>query len=161
MHRFIFTFFIFLAALRADGAMVRVIAVENGRTLAVEREGRRELVRLAGVEVLDELHARELLRWTIGNSWVLIEPAGDGAFLVHRSPDALFVNRELVLRGYARATMEGISPRPRLAMTYLGEIDPAGPQPKTTTRAAPATTGTPTTTQRSRRTPRPSRRGRR
>ena len=32
MHRIIFTIFILLVALRADAAMVRVIAVENGET---------------------------------------------------------------------------------------------------------------------------------
>ena len=109
-----FSVAIFLvAALRAEAAMVRVVAIENGRTITVERNGARESVRLAGVEVSDDARARDLLRWTIGNAWVMVEPAGNGDYLVYRSPDALFLNRELVLRGYARATLANIAPELR------------------------------------------------
>ena len=115
--------------LRAE--MVRVVAVENARTLVVERNGAREQVHLAGVAIVDEARATQLLRWTVGTSWVLLEPHPAGGHLVYRSPDALFVNRELVQRGYARATQHGIEAASNLIVTYLGEIDP----PSTTTTA--------------------------
>ena len=108
--------------LRAE--MVRVVAVENSRTLVVERNGAREQVHLAGVAIVDEARAAQLLRWTVGTSWVLLEPHPGGGHLVYRSPDALFVNRELVQRGYARATQHGIEAASNLIVTYLGEIDP-------------------------------------
>lgn len=129
-----FSVVIFLvAALRAETAMVRVVAIEDGRTITIERNGARESVRLAGVEVTDDARARDLLHWTIGNAWVMVEPAGNGEVLVYRSPDALFLNRELVLRGYARATLANISPELRAPSRYLGEFQPAGPP-----RAKPA-----------------------
>ena len=146
-------------AVCANAGMVRVVAVEDGRTVTVERDGTRERIQLAGLTILDEHRATELLRWTIGSSWVLLEKHAGGGHLVWRSPDALFVNRELVLRGYARATVFGIEPAPSLRVTYLGEVDPplkdvsasprgtgkrtyrrspAPPSPKTPSKRAPA-----------------------
>lgn len=122
-----------LLALRAEAAMVRVVSIEDGRTLTVERDGSRERIQLAGVEVLDHGAARELLRWTAG-TWVMIEPA-PGGYLLYRSGDALLLNRELVLRGYARATLPTLAP-PRAPARYLGEIDPYGPPPKATPRVS-------------------------
>ncbi len=123
-----FSVVIFLvAALRVEAAMVRVVAIENGRTITIERNGARESVRLAGVEVSDDARARDLLHWTIGNAWVMVESAGNGEYLVYRSPDALFLNRELVLRGYARATLANIAPELRPPSRYLGEFQPADP----------------------------------
>jgi len=104
--------------------MARVLSIDDGRTLTVERNGVRERVRLAGVDVTDDARARDLLRWTAGDAWVMLEPAPGGEFLVYRSPDALFINRELVLRGYARATAHGIEPDLRAPSRYLGTIDP-------------------------------------
>jgi hypothetical protein len=121
-----------LFALRAEAAMVRVVSVEDGRTITVERNGSRERIRLAGVEITDETQARQLLRWTAGD-WVMLEAAGNGEFLVYRSPDALFLNRELVLRGFARATLDGITPELRPPSRYLGTYDPPRtqtPQPR-------------------------------
>lgn len=112
-----------LAALRTDAAMVRVVRIDDGRTITIDRNGRHETVSLAGVTITDDARARELLRWTALNAWVLLEPAANG-FLVYRSPDALFLNRELVLRGYARATQHGIEPELRAPSRYLGEINP-------------------------------------
>jgi len=117
-----------LFTLRAEAAMVRVIGIENGHTITIDERGTRVSVRLGGVAITDELRARELLRWTIGNAWVMLERAADDMALVYRSPDALFINRELVLRGCARATLPGIEPENRPAVTYLGEINPEGPQ---------------------------------
>ena len=103
--------------------MVRVVGIEDGRTITVERGGVRERVQLAGVAITDEAKARELLRWTAGEAWVMLEPAA-GGFLVYRSPDALLLNRELVLRGFARATLPGIEPELRAPSRYLGEFNP-------------------------------------
>ena len=120
-----------MAALRVEAAMVQVVAVIDGRTIAIERNGVREQVRLAGVEVIDEGSARELLRWTANGSWVMLEPSANGEYLVYRSPDAMFLNRELVLRGFARATLAAIAPDLRALSRYLGEIDPyEGPKTK-------------------------------
>ncbi len=114
----------FLFALRVDAAMVRVVDVQNGRTLVIERNGAREGVQLAGIAILDETRAADLLRWNVVGRWVLLERRASGGHLVFRSPDALFVNRELVLRGYARAIEHGIEPERNLVVTYLGTIDP-------------------------------------
>jgi len=104
-----------VCALQAEGAMVRVIGIENGRTLTIDDRGTRTSVHLAGVAITDELRARELLKWTLNGAWVMLEKAGDEV-LVYRSPDALFINRELVLRGCARATLAGIEPDNRPAV---------------------------------------------
>lgn len=123
MKRIILTLGI-LFAIRVDAGMVRVVDVQDGRTLVVERNGSRETVRLAGVSIVDEARAADLLRWNVVSTWVMLEPQAGGGALVFRSPDALFVNRELVLRGYARATAHGIEPERNLVVTYLGTIDP-------------------------------------
>ena len=148
-----------VAALRADAAMVRVLSVEDGRTITIDRGGVKEKVRLAGVEVVDEVRAHDLLQWTCAGAWVMLEPAQSGEFLVYRSPDALFLNRELVLRGFARSTMPGLEPDLRPPSRYLGELN-LPPRPKereTTTTARPARTGSGTsrrsTTSPSRRAP--------
>lgn len=113
-----------MVAVYAHGGMVRVVSVDDARTLTVEHGGRRERIQLAGVEITNQHHAAELLRWTIGTSWVLAEKHAGGGYLVYRSPDALFVNRELVVRNYARATTFGIEPESNLKVTYLGQLNP-------------------------------------
>ena len=116
-----------LFAIRLDAEMVRVIDIQDGRTIVVDRNGSREAIRLAGVTVVDERRAADLLRWNLVSNWVLLESHASGGHLAFRSPDALFVNRELVLRGYARATERGIEPERNLNVTYLGEVDPPVP----------------------------------
>lgn len=111
----------FLVALRADGAMVRVTGAENGKTLIVERDGKEEKVILGGIVILDDAQAKALLEWTLASSWISLEPAADGVF-AYRSPDALFINRELVARGFARATHPSLEPRSHVAVTYLGTL---------------------------------------
>jgi hypothetical protein len=118
--------------------MVRVVAIEDGRTVTVDRNGTRERVRLAGVEVTNDAAARELLRWTAGEAWVMLEPAGGGEFLVYRSPDALLLNRELVLRGFARATLPATAPELRAPSRYLGTIDPPSTPQRTPQSKPPA-----------------------
>ena len=129
LRRITLLFILFSITAPARGAMLRVTEVRDGRTIAVDRAGKTEALRLSGVEVLDEVGARELLRWTIGSSWILAEKAGDG-WRVWRSPDALFINAELVLRGFARATQPGIAPAPQAMVTYLGQLNLAPPAEK-------------------------------
>lgn len=110
-------------AVCAQARMVRVVSVDDHQSLTIEHDGRRERIQLAGVEILDPQNAMQLLRWTIGTSWVLAEKHAGGGYLLFRSPDALFVNRELVVRGYARATTFGIEPESNLKVTYLGQVE--------------------------------------
>ncbi|HEX8254765.1 MAG TPA: hypothetical protein VF846_16595 [Thermoanaerobaculia bacterium] len=121
--------FLFAFVLRAEGAMVRVAAVENGQTLIVERNGARERVTLAGIVITDDAGARSLLEWSVVSKWILLEEASGGA-LVYRSPDALFLNRELVLRGFARATLPSIEPQSHVAVTFLGTLNLPDPAPR-------------------------------
>jgi hypothetical protein len=107
--------------------MVRVLEVPDGRTLVVERRSGKVAIQLAGVELTDPRAARELLAWNAARgSWVMLEPQGNG-YRVYRSPDALFLNRELVLRGFARAVEDGIEPAPLVPMKYLGVVNPGLP----------------------------------
>ena len=134
-----------LITLRVDAGMVRVVDVVDGRTLVIERNGNRETVQLAGIAVTDEVRAADLLRWNVVSTWVMLEPHASGAYLAYRSPDALFVNRELVTRGYARATTFGIEAPRNLVVTYLGTIDPpatssAPSRRSTSPRSAPKAT---------------------
>jgi hypothetical protein len=155
-----------VAALRADAAMVRVVEVVDGRTVVVERGAARETVRLAGLEVTDEIRARDLLRWTAVGAWVMLEPAEGGAFLVYRSPDAMFLNRELVMRGFARSTIAGLEPDLRPPSRYLGELNLPPKEKAQRERATPRSdrkgsgTSRRSTTSPSRRAPARSNRGR-
>lgn len=115
--------------------LARVQSIRDGRTLVLH--GGAE-VRLSGVEITNEVAAQDLLRWTIGTSWILVERNDDGSARVYRSPDALFVNRELVLRGYARATEPGIEPEERIQATYLGLVNPGPRGPSSAAVSAPA-----------------------
>ena len=108
----------------ANAAMLRVLDIQDGHTIVVERDGVREPITLAGVTILDDAAARDLLYWTLSGSWVMVERSESGGQLVYRSPDALFINRELVQRGFARATLREVSTEPQLSVTYLGQIDP-------------------------------------
>ncbi|HEX2834656.1 MAG TPA: hypothetical protein VHW00_16710 [Thermoanaerobaculia bacterium] len=123
VHRIALLLLLLCLAARAEAGMVRFVEVIDGRTIVIERNGAREQVKLAGVEIVDEVQARALLNWTLTNSWLMLEPHGD-AFYAYRSPDALFLNRELVLRGFARATRTDIEPQPNAMVTYLGVVHP-------------------------------------
>ncbi|MDQ3281260.1 MAG: hypothetical protein M3Q69_07585 [Acidobacteriota bacterium] len=127
----------FFLSIRAHAGMVRVVTVENGNTITVEREGVRSSVTLAGITITDEAAAKSLLEWTITATWVMAEPVRGGAF-IYRSPDALFLNRELVTRGFARATMHGIEPESHVPVTYLGTLNLPAPPLVTPPRARTA-----------------------
>lgn len=119
----IFFFLISLSlVLRLDASMVRVIGVADGQTLVVERGGTEMQVKLAGIRITDDDSARSLMQWTLVSTWVMLEEQ-PGGFFVYRSPDALFVNRELVARGFARATLPSIEPSQHVVVTYLGTIE--------------------------------------
>jgi endonuclease YncB( thermonuclease family) len=152
--------FALLLASSVDAAMLRVVRVVDGRTISVERGGKVENLRLSGIEVADEVQARELLQWTLGTSWVLAESDGRGAWRIWRSPDALFINRELVLRGYARATADGIAPPDTAMVTYLGVVNPSGAARSTAAskaaKAAPAPKSSSGTSRRSKASSRPA-----
>lgn len=144
-------------ALRAEGAMVRVTAVENGRTLLVERNGKPERVTLAGVAITDEASARTMLEWTLVSRWVSLEETSGGHF-VYRSPDALFANRELVLRRFARATLPGIEPVSHVPVTYLGTLDLPAPSPAVRNASGSQTGTAPSSRRSASRSRRPGRR---
>jgi hypothetical protein len=126
----------------ADAAMLRVVGVHDGRTILVERGGKQETMVLGGVEILDEARARDLLNWTLDSAWVMLERTASGEVLVFRTPDALFINRELVRRGYARATLREVAPEIRLNVTYLGQVDPPGVRSRITAPESQTGSGT-------------------
>ncbi|HKS22486.1 MAG TPA: hypothetical protein VJZ76_06800 [Thermoanaerobaculia bacterium] len=102
--------------------MVRVGRVLDSRTIVVDGG---TVVRLRGVDIppADEAMAADYLRSILTNAWVLVEEGGD----VYRSPDALFVNGQMIMHAYRGASK----------MTYLGESMPGQ---RTTTTAPHATT---------------------
>jgi endonuclease YncB( thermonuclease family) len=126
-HRIILFLLLLCLAVSAEAAMVRVVEVTNGRTLVVEANGVRGTIQLSGIQITDEVQARALLQWTLVNSFAMIELRGD-AFYVYRSPDGLFINRELVTRGFARATRPDVDPQPAAIVTYLGVLKPTTQQ---------------------------------
>lgn len=106
--------------------MLRVVSVEDGQTITVERNGARVPITLAGISIADAVGARNLLEWALADAWVMLEEQPGGAHFVWRTPDGMFVNRELVLRGFARATTADVQPPARIHGTYLGTVDPPG-----------------------------------
>lgn len=128
-------FLVFFLSSPCDAGMLRVVSIDDGRTVTVESGGVRERVKLAGVAITDELAARELLRWTLLERWILLERDAGGGVRLWRSPDALFVNRELVARGYAKATAPGIAAENTPVVTYLGTLNPPATPQKVTPEA--------------------------
>ena len=120
--RFFFSLFFLLVALRLDAGLVRVISVVDAQTLIIERAGVATNIKLAGVTIVDDEGARTLLQWALADRWVMLEEQASGGAFVYRSPDALFVNRELVSRGFARATLPDLEPQQHAIVTYLGTI---------------------------------------
>jgi endonuclease YncB( thermonuclease family) len=140
----LFSLITLVVSLRLDAAMVRVTGVTDGQTLVVERAGVAVPVKLAGIQVIDDQGARALLRWTTGSSWVMLDEQPGGGHFVYRSPDGMFLNRELVARGFARATLPAIEPPTHVVVTYLGTLYAPGPPPVKTPAVAknPAASGT-------------------
>jgi hypothetical protein len=148
---FFFSLFSFLLVLPLEAGMVRVVGVADGQTLIVERGGVATNVKLAGIETTDDAGARALLQWTLVGSWVLLEEQQGGGALVYKSPDALFVNRELVLRGLARATLPSIEPARHVVVTFLGVIK----SPAAAGKGSGTTASAPVRPSRRRRPPKP------
>lgn len=101
--------FCFFALPISAGINTRVARVVDSRTIVLEGGS---VVTLRGVDVppADEQAAAEYLRFLIGRAPVFVDPNGD----VYRSPDALFVNGELMMRAWEHSHRE----------RYLGESMP-------------------------------------
>ena len=110
MKRFFAISLFCLFALPLSGAtMTRVGRVLDSRTIVLDGG---TTVTLRGVDIppADEAMAADWLRSMLTNAWVLVENGGD----VYRSPDALYVNGQLITHAYRSASR----------MTYLGESMP-------------------------------------
>jgi hypothetical protein len=112
---------LFCIAPSEGGPMSRVISITDSRTLVVDTAGKRESVTLRGVDLApdEEAAAVDFLRRLVSDTWVYVEK-GD----VYRSPDALFVNGEMIRHAWRTAT----------SMKYLGELD-LDARKKTATRS--------------------------
>jgi hypothetical protein len=123
-YRFTLLVLLLCLAARIEAAMARLVEVTDARTLVVERDGKRETIILAGVEITHQPHALAYLQWALpAGTWVMLEPVPGGAH-VYRSPDATFLNRELVLRGFASPTSATVTPPSSTTATYLGVVHP-------------------------------------
>jgi hypothetical protein len=112
--------------LMAAVPMARFAKVIDSKTIVVERIDATEVVHLTNVDIPaeDEQAARDYLQQTLTGTYVYVENGK-----VYRSPDALFINRELAFGAYAA---------PTLKMHYFGDINP-GPR----TQSPRATSATP------------------
>jgi len=120
MRSFFFSFFFLSASSLLAAPMVRVIDVKDARTLIVDRAGIPAEVRLGDVAIPpgEEAAAIEFLRLKVVQHFVMVESNARGDAYVYRSPDALFINGELLRRAYlARGT----------EMIIVGESSP-GPE---------------------------------
>ena len=133
MKRFILGVSLVISSQAAMAAipMVRFVRVADSRTIVVAHlNGPEEVVHLSNVDVPaeDETAARAFLQQSLAGTFVYVENGR-----VYRSPDALFINRELAYGAYAT---------PGLKMYYLGQVSPgahAQAAPRATPAAAPAT----------------------
>jgi hypothetical protein len=114
MRSFFFPLFILSATSLFAAPMVRVIGVKDARTLIVDRSGAPAEVKLGDVVIPpgDEAAAIEYLRTKVLDHYVMVESDE----YVYRSPDALFINRELLRRAYLSRGTE---------MIIVGESSPA------------------------------------
>src|SRR3954465_2414245 len=119
MKRFILCVSIVVSTQSAMAAnpMARFSKVIDSRTIVVERIDGSGAVHLTnvGVPAEDEQAARDYIEEKLTGSYVLVENGN-----VYRSPDALFINRELAYGAYASSSLK---------MRVFGEINP-GPRPQ-------------------------------
>jgi hypothetical protein len=130
MKRFLLLVFLLgPTPLMAAIPMARFARVIDSRTIVVERIDATEVVHMTNVNVPaeDERAARQYIEDKLAGAFVYVENGE-----VYRSPDALFINRELAYRAYADRSVK---------MRVLGEIDP-GPRAQTL-RATPVPEPTP------------------
>jgi len=128
MRSFVFSILVFSATALSAAPMVRVIDVKDARTLVVDRGGVRTEVRLGDVIIPpgEDAAAIEFLRTKAVEHYVMLENGAHGDTYVYRSPDALFINGELLRRAYLKQGTK---------MTIIGESSPG---PERSTRKAPA-----------------------
>lgn len=129
MRSFFFSILILSASGLLASPMLRVIGVKDAKTLIVDRAGVAAEVKLGDVVIPpgEETAAIEFLRSRVVEHYIMVESNARGEAYVYRSPDALFINGELLRRAYLnRGT----------AMVIVGESFPG---PERTTRGAPAT----------------------
>jgi hypothetical protein len=129
MRSFFFSVLFLTASYLFAAPMVRVIDVKDARTLIVDRAGVAGEVRLGDVVIPpgEETTAIEFLRSTLVQHYVMVESNARGEAYVYRSPDALFINGELLRRAYLVQ---------RTRMIIVGESSPG---PERSTRSAPRT----------------------
>jgi hypothetical protein len=126
-----------LGALVLTATMVQVLGVtDDGALVAGDSQ-----IRLAGVAITDRPGAKTLLEWTLLSRWVMVERKEDGSAFVYRSPDALFINRELVAQGFARPTSREVAPESHVIVTYLGRVDPPAAKLPALKKASPRGSG--------------------
>lgn len=116
----------FTPSVLAAVPMARFVRVTDSRTIVVAHiGGPEEVVHLANVDIpaADEIAAREFIQQRLAGTFVYVEEGK-----VYRSPDALFINRELAYGAYAA---------PGLKMFYLGQVNP-GSRAQAAPRATPA-----------------------
>jgi hypothetical protein len=108
---------VFSQSLMAAVPMVRFSKVIDSRTIVVERDGGTKVVHLANVAIpaADEQAARDYLTDKLTGSYLYVENGN-----VYRSPDALFINRELAYGAYASSSVK---------MRVFGELY-SGPRPQ-------------------------------
>ena len=141
MKRFILCVFLVVIShsLMAANPMARFSKVIDSRTIVVERiGGNSEVVHLANVAIPaeDEQAVRDYLTEKLTGSYVYVENGN-----VYRSPDALFINRELAYGAYASSGVK---------MRVFGVSDP-GPRPQKSAAAVRAAMQVPKPAHRSRR----------
>jgi hypothetical protein len=92
--------------------MAKFSKVIDSKTIVVERIDGNEVVHLTNVDIPaeDEQAARDYLQQTLMGTYVYVENGK-----VYRSPDALFINRELAFGAYFSPTVK---------MHYFGDINP-------------------------------------
>jgi hypothetical protein len=108
---------VFSHSMMAAVPMARFSKVIDSHTIVVERTGGTEVVHLSNVNIpsADEEAARDYLFEKLTGAYVYVENGN-----VYRSPDALFINRELAYGAYASSSVK---------MRVFGEVNP-GPRPQ-------------------------------
>ena len=134
MRSFVFSILVLSATALFAAPMVRVVDVKDARTLIVDRGGVRVEVRLGDVIIPagEDAAAIEFLRTKVVEHYVMLEGGAHGDAYVYRSPDALFINGELLRRAYltqgTKMTIVGES-SPGPERSARGETRPPAPAP--------------------------------
>ena len=129
MRSFFFSIFILTASGLLAGPMVRVIGVKDAKTLIVDRAGVAGEVKLGDVVIPpgEETAAMVFLQNKVVERYVMVESNVRGEAYVYRSPDALFINGELLRRAYLSRGTEMIivgesAPEPEKVSSTRGSV---------------------------------------